>query len=246
MYHLSQSSASDIDCLQYVLDLMDDDVSDQVRLQIPMYIGMRYGALPEGMQGAHQAPPHRVSISADVRMQGTVKSVTSPTHPALFVSDSGVARASHNARYTSPDFLTQDFVLSIAADGLDAPRCFAQKAKNGITAIQLNIVPKFNLPSVPRQEYIFLVDRSGSMTGDRIETAKKTLVMLLRALPSQGTHFNIFSFGSQCDSFWTYSVPYDENSLALAVSIYLYLIQLFRSLTPSTSDATCGQHVGQL
>ncbi|EKM57246.1 uncharacterized protein PHACADRAFT_183721 [Phanerochaete carnosa HHB-10118-sp] len=197
----------------YVLDLMDEDISYQVRLQIPMYIGMRYGNLPEGMQGAKQISPHRVSISADIQMQSTVKNITSPTHPTVIISDSGSAYTLRNARYISEDFLAQDFVLSVTAEGLDAPRCFAQKMKNGATAIQLNIVPKFNLPSISRQEYIFLVDRSGSMDGSKIETAKKTLVMLLRALPSQGTHFNIFSFGSHCDSLWPQSIPYDGKTL---------------------------------
>ena len=182
-----------------------------------MYIGARYGDLPQGMKGAHQTPPQRISISVDVRMQDVVRDITSPTHPALILSD-GSVYASRNARYTSRDYLTQDFVLSIVADGLDAPRCFAQKAKNGVTAIQLNIVPKFNLPSIPQQEYIFLVDRSGSMQGSRIETAKRTLVMLLRALPSQGTYFNIISFGTLCDNLWHRSVPYDESTLEFAVS----------------------------
>ncbi|EKM57239.1 uncharacterized protein PHACADRAFT_142460 [Phanerochaete carnosa HHB-10118-sp] len=200
----------------YVLDLMDEDACDQVRIQIPVYVGMRYGKLPDGMKGTYQIPPHRISISADVRVQGAVKNITSPTHPAVIVSDGNATHTSRNASYTSPEFLTQDFVLSVTADGLDAPRCFCQKAKNGTTAIQLNIVPKFNLPSIPKQEYIFLVDRSGSMKGDRIETAKKTLVMLLRALPSQDTHLNIFSFGTQCNSLWNQSVPYDEQTLGVA------------------------------
>ncbi|GJE93119.1 von Willebrand domain-containing protein [Phanerochaete sordida] len=204
--------------ITYVLDLMEEDVTDSVRVQIPMSIGMRYGRLPDGMQDAQRVPPHRISISADVRMQGAVKSVTSSSHPTVTVLNSDVPHAQRSARYVSSDFLAQDFVLSIKAEGLDAPRCFAQKAKNGATAIQLNVVPKFNLPSVPRQEYVFLVDRSGSMNGDRIEMAKKALVMLLRALPSQGTHFNIFSFGSHCDSLWPQSIPYDGESLNSATA----------------------------
>ena len=120
--------------VQYVLDLMDEDVTDQVRLQIPNYIGQRYGQLPKGMRGAQQVPPNRISISADVRMQSTVRSIKSPTHPALILGDDGV-HASRRAGYVSPDFLKSDFVLSIVADGLDAPRCFAQKAQTGATAI---------------------------------------------------------------------------------------------------------------
>ncbi|KIP04027.1 hypothetical protein PHLGIDRAFT_121049, partial [Phlebiopsis gigantea 11061_1 CR5-6] len=50
----------------------------------------------------------------------------------------------------------------------------------------------------------------------RIETAKRALVMLLRSLPTQGTWFNIVSFGSHSDSLWGQSVAYDERSLTQA------------------------------
>lgn len=115
--------------------------------------------------------------------------------------------------------MTEDFVHVVTAEGLDAPRCFAQRAPNGTVAMQLSIVLKFNIPSVPQQEYIFLVDRSGSMNGQRIETAKRALVMLLRALPSQGTQFNIFSFRTGSNALWSQSVLYDERSMVEAVSI---------------------------
>lgn len=198
---------------------MDDDVSDQVRLQLPMYIGSRYGTLPIGMAGARTVPPNRVHISVDIRMQGAVKTIASPTHPSVIVGPGGFPQHPQAARYTSGDFMTQDFVLVITAEGLDAPRCFAQRGPNGTVAMQLSIVPKFNLPSVPQQEYIFLVDRSGSMNGQRIETAKRALVMLLRALPSQGTRFNIFSFGTGSNALWSHSVMYDERTMVEAVSI---------------------------
>lgn len=198
---------------------MDDDVSDQVRLQLPMYIGSRYGTLPIGMAGARTVPTNRIHISVDVRMQGAVKNIASPTHPSVITTPNGLPQHPQVARYTSGDFMTQDFVLIVTAEGLDAPRCSAQRAPNGTVAMQLSIVPKFNLPSVPQQEYIFLIDRSGSMGGQRIETAKRALVMLLRALPSQGSWFNIFSFGTRSNSLWTQSVMYDERSMAQAVSI---------------------------
>lgn len=183
---------------------------------------MRYGALPTGIATARQTPPHRVAISADVYTTGAVKSITSPTHPDL-TTESGGGQAPRYAKYTSPDFLSRDFVLSVVAEGLDAPRCVAQRTEEGHVAMQLALVPKFKLPPIPAQEYIFLVDRSGSMEGDRIETAKRGLMMLLRSLPAQGTTFNIFSFGSHCSGLWAQSMEYNEHTLGLAVSGFYYI-----------------------
>lgn len=196
---------------------MEDDISDQVRLQLPMCIGMRFGELPQGMLGTRSIHPDRITISVDVRMQGAVKKVISPTHPTVLVSARESTDVIRTVRHTSPDFMMRDFVLLIAADGLDAPRCFAQRAPNGTLAMQLSIVPKFDLPSIPRQEYIFLVDRSGSMGGQRIETAKRALMLLLRSLPSHGSWLNVFSFGSGSDSMWPCSVEYGEQSINQAV-----------------------------
>ncbi|THG93987.1 hypothetical protein EW026_g7389 [Hermanssonia centrifuga] len=197
--------------LTYVLDLMDDDFSDQIRFQLPVSIGMRYGDLPAGMHGSTRIPSERISITTEVYMKGAIKSITSPSHSTLSVRSNDGARVNsvqkRVAEYRSPSFLSQDFVLSIKAEDLDAPRCFAQRGRDGSVAMQLTVVPKFNLPALPAQEYIFVVDRSGSMQGERIETAKRTLVMLMRSLPSKGTSFNIFSFGNHCDSLWGETKP---------------------------------------
>ncbi|KAJ3482315.1 hypothetical protein NLI96_g7056 [Meripilus lineatus] len=209
--------------LTYTIDLMNDDLTDQIRFQLPMCVGMRYGSLPDTMVDA-SAPTSstRVRIVVGIQTKGDIQSVTSPSHPQFlaypFKEDDGEPSSNRMiASYESPDFLSQDFVVNVQARGLDEPRCFAENdPKHGSVSLQLTMVPKLNLPPIASQEYIFLVDRSGSMTGSRIETAKRTLVMLLRSLPASGTSFNIFSFGSHSSKMFPASSEYTQDSLTSA------------------------------
>ncbi|KAM4707367.1 von Willebrand factor A domain-containing protein 5A-like [Discoglossus pictus] len=93
--------------------------------------------------------------------------------------------------------------------------------------VMLSFYPSF--PEVQEQskcgEFIFLVDRSGSMTcgmnsepdsPKRIESAKETLILLLKSLPL-GCYFNIFGFGSTFESIFPESMEYTQQSMEEAV-----------------------------
>uniref|UniRef100_A0A8C0IPN4 Uncharacterized protein n=1 Tax=Chelonoidis abingdonii TaxID=106734 RepID=A0A8C0IPN4_CHEAB len=95
----------------------------------------------------------------------------------------------------------------------------------GDPAVMMTLLP--SLPeAMPGQssagEFIFLLDRSGSMecpmdgrnrSPQRIDSAKETLVLLLKSLPL-GCYFNIYSFGSQFESFYPQSVAYTQQTMA--------------------------------
>ncbi|XP_059587404.1 von Willebrand factor A domain-containing protein 5A isoform X2 [Alligator mississippiensis] len=83
-------------------------------------------------------------------------------------------------------------------------------------------IPEAALGQSQAGEFIFLLDRSGSMgcpmdssTGHplRIDSAKDTLVLLLKSLPL-GCYFNIYSFGSNFESFYPQSVEYTQRTMA--------------------------------
>ncbi|KAJ6569664.1 von Willebrand factor type A domain-containing protein [Mycena capillaripes] len=214
--------------LVYTMTLPNDNNADEIRFQLPMCVGERYGPPLTALDGA-AAPssPTCIRITADIQTSGRIQSITSPSHSAS-ISETKYpthlgrpSRRRSTVRYRSSTFLDRDFVLVVRADDLDAPRCFAELLRDpegrrsDTVAMQFTIVPNFKLSPVEGGEFIFVVDRSGSMSGARIETAKRTLEILLRMLPTKST-FNIFSFGNNHTSLWVSSEVYNQNSLAAA------------------------------
>ncbi len=66
-------------------------------------------------------------------------------------------------------------------------------------------------------EYIFILDRSGSMGGGRISQAKQSLKLFLKSLPSK-SKFNVVSFGSNHKLMFPSSVNYDDDTLTKAIN----------------------------
>jgi hypothetical protein len=66
-------------------------------------------------------------------------------------------------------------------------------------------------------EYIFLLDRSGSMCGGRINLALEALKLFLYSLPA-GCFFNVYSFGTKFQKIFEKSVPYNDESLNEAIN----------------------------
>ncbi|XP_030601326.1 von Willebrand factor A domain-containing protein 5A-like [Archocentrus centrarchus] len=65
-------------------------------------------------------------------------------------------------------------------------------------------------------EFVFLMDRSGSMSNTRIRSARDTLLLLLKSLP-MGCYFNIYSFGSSYEHIFPKSVEYSQQTMKEAL-----------------------------
>ncbi|KAG8804639.1 hypothetical protein FRC17_005920, partial [Serendipita sp. 399] len=213
--------------ISFVSIVPHDGSSPQtLRITMPTAIAPRYGSPPTNIPWFRHNTQNRFELSVSVQMNKFITSVSSPSHPI------GLTIGCHQRELTGDyepskafvylgesTMLDKDIVIVISAQGMDTPRCSAERwlksdgAEETTDAYALTLVPKFELPALPRQEYIFLVDRSGSMRGGRITAVKAALQILLRSLPSRGTSFNIVSFGSRYTSLWQTSQTYSAESL---------------------------------
>ncbi|KAL0070454.1 von Willebrand factor A domain-containing protein 5A [Marasmius tenuissimus] len=217
--------------LRYLQTLKDDEKKDQVRFIFPRTYAQRYGHAPTTNAQTFGTVQQPFSLDATVQQSGTIKSVSCPSgHPielslgkpeGFIVEES--ADDSQFAKVSLKDssgYLTQDVIIVVTATGLDNPRCFVESHPSSsidTIAMGLTFVPRFKLPDVKSgMEYIFLVDRSGSMEGTNIRLVREALVVLLRGLPTKNTTFNVFSFGSEDSKLWDRSQDYTQPNLDAA------------------------------
>ncbi|XP_059187942.1 von Willebrand factor A domain-containing protein 5A-like [Centropristis striata] len=90
----------------------------------------------------------------------------------------------------------------------------------GDPVVMLSLYPEFPqavMSSVAScGEFVFLLDRSGSMAGARMKSARDTLLLLLKSLP-MGCYFNIISFGSRYEHIFPKSVEYSQQTMEEAL-----------------------------
>jgi len=212
------------------MDLMNYDfLSNKVQLLLPLALGQRYGVLPEQLEDAKgHLGRVKLKITVEIQMSGQILSIASPSHESVFVEEymthyGRPSRRRATAKLRSKTFLDRDFELVIQAKDLERSRCFVEKDPRlpGTIALQLMLIPHFDLPPIPEQEYLFLIDRSGSMAGGMIQTARQCVSLLLRCLPSQNTLFNIFDFANDHGQIWPRSRAYDDQTVEEAVGLTL-------------------------
>ena len=158
---------------------------------------------------------------------GKLKQIISPSHPLEeFVATDG-RKGMH---LTSPDPLNTDLVAYIDYEAIHPLSAMiepalpvreekpAQHPFIDNPAVLLTFLPKSSHAEAGiRGEYIFVIDQSGSMSGDAIRNARETLEMLVRSL-SPGSFFNIIGFGSSFHPLFPKgSVAYDQSSLERGV-----------------------------
>ncbi|KAJ7657887.1 vault protein inter-alpha-trypsin domain-containing protein [Mycena polygramma] len=213
--------------LIYATELSEDEENDSVRFHLPVTVGARYGSAPTSPSFLHYGRSQTfLRIQMSVETIAPISKIGCPSHtvstelgpdPALpnfkELPFANYARVS----LSSDSPLDKDFVLTIKSAGLDTPRCVAElhpDPSHDTVALGLTFVPRFKLPDLARQEFIFVVDRSGSMEDARIAAARNALVVMLRALPATDSFFQIISFGGSASSLWeSGSKPYNQQTL---------------------------------
>ena len=215
--------------LKMVAELPLEAGSQAVRFTLPSVLKPRY--TPAGSTDPLQPVPGEGSqvkqgmVSAVNQFQLTVKdkervsSVTSTTHPVEVKIDK---EEDVEVIVGGNGPLDKDLVVLVTYKDPHQPWAMVEPGEEGAnslmssTAVMVDFYPKFAVTQ-SACEFIFVVDRSGSMQGSFINSARDTLILFLKSIPP-GCYFNIIGFGSSYQAlFPKQSVAYNQENLDKAV-----------------------------
>lgn len=174
-----------------------------LRLLIPTVIAPRYGdAVMDGGLQPHQAP--RYSLAAEypfdihLWLHGDLARarVASPSHPIGVAHEESDAGSVQTVTLARQGALDRDFVLVVDRLEHDSVTILARDCvePDGVVALA-SFCPRIAAQEPARIAVKILVDCSGSMAGDSIEAAKRSLQAIVRLL-AQGDRFSLSRFGS--------------------------------------------------
>ncbi|KAM6945990.1 von Willebrand factor A domain-containing protein 5A-like, partial [Aplochiton taeniatus] len=219
--------------LEYVTELAVQ-ADDGLRLCLPAVLNPRYQ--PQGCDPGNakvtsvpaSAVPYSLCVSANISSPRPICKVESncPLEPLKHLN---TEQTQATVSLAAGHKFDRDFELMVYYKDSHLPSAVVEAGQAtakpgslmGDPVVMLSLYPEFPdavMSSMSsRGEFLFLIDRSGSMSGDRINSARDTLLLLLKSLP-MGCYFNIYGFGSRYDNVFPSSVEYSQTTMDEAMT----------------------------
>lgn len=165
-----------------------------------------------------QQPLENVSISIDLKSKQALKNIYSPSHEISVqrLSDHE-ARVSWEASKITPD-TNFDLYYSTSDDAIGASLLtYQEPGEDGYFLLLASPKVKWDQEKTLPKDMTFVVDTSGSMSGSKIEQARKALVYTLQQLEAQD-HFQLLPFSDAVRPFSERPLKANRTEIQRAVS----------------------------
>jgi len=164
----------------------------------------------------HMPSGREVKIFVDLDAGFKIDEVTSPSHD-LSINDICKSRKEITLA-REREIPNKDFILTFSPEGEKVEKSiyyYRKESESG--TFLLNLTPKMDYgpEEMIKREVIFVIDRSGSMSGAPMEQARKALKASLRSL-RQGDLFNTIKFDYNAAPMSQISLEYNDQNLLKA------------------------------
>lgn len=157
--------------------------------------------------------PYGLEINARVQIQDGIKALDCPSHTVKTTWEDDLAEVTFSSGTIA---MGGDFILNITPKVL--PKHIAYSCINhygGGWIVYAQFLPEFIQHKTTPQNITFMLDCSGSMSGEGIQQAKSALLLLLASL-QEGDRFNMVAYGSGYKLFSPSLLAYNDINLSKA------------------------------
>jgi len=199
--------------------------ADTVKFVFPTDIAPRYEPRSENntentIEGLQSLINEGVQIQIDATSASSFVNISCATHE---IEVSGELEGGNGKiKVVDSDPLRRDVVILLRTNVTYDPKLYIEKSNTySNIAMMLSIVPNVtDLKLKSNSEFIFVVDRSASMQGLKMDQTRKALEQILATLP-EGSLFNIIGFGSNYNSLFDESQLQSNKTAMLKANDYV-------------------------
>ena len=163
-------------------------------------------------------PLKNVSVKIDLKSDNKLKNIYCPTHEVDIVNKSdNHSVISYEAENIRPD---TDFKLYFSKNqSVVGLSLLTYKSGNKDGYFMLSASPSIQIDknNIENKDITFILDVSGSMSGEKLEQAKKALLYCINNL-NEGDHFNIIRFSTEAYSLFKNLENVDKQKMSEAKS----------------------------
>lgn len=154
------------------------------------------------------------TIDFNIKIDKTInrKSISSPSHKINVIDEDKTERV----EVLNYD-LSKDFKLNIELKNELSSNAITSKTRDGKDMIYISFMPEIvDSYEDSEKEYLFIIDVSGSMMGEKLKETKHAVIECLKQLDT-GDKFNIIPFESDFEAMNIKSIEYNEENMEKAI-----------------------------
>ncbi|KAL3888724.1 hypothetical protein ACJMK2_001087 [Sinanodonta woodiana] len=208
---------------------LDLEADGKLNMTLPIILNPRY--LPDlgdlsltekATCTTANAIPYQLNFQLTVRGTQKIKSIlrNNDKLKVEYSEDQRVAQITLDEEFN----FDHDIGVNVEYEDCNIPQIILEKGnpnsegllKEDVLMVNFFLDPPVQISKTYPGEFIFVIDRSGSMQGEKIRSAKETLLLFLKSLPVN-CYFNVIGFGSHFESLFPEgSEKYNEENLKKA------------------------------
>ena len=155
---------------------------------------------------------YTVDFEINIDKTLNIKNISCPSHKINLIDEEKTERV-EVLKYD----LSKDFKLNIELKNELSSNAITSKTRDGKDMIYLSFMPEI-LDSYEdsEKEYLFIIDVSGSMEGEKLKETKRAVIECLKQL-DVGDKFNIIPFESEFEAMNIKSIDYNDANMKKAI-----------------------------